>query len=1158
MESSKSPESARRAAEHPFAFLEDFAGFQIALLLRDESPAAAALILSCLPPALSADALAAGGADRVPEIIRRIARLGDISPEVLEQAAAGLREKVRHFRREGGGEPDGMGILTAILRSADASFGDRLLEELEERHPELGRELKNRLRGSAGAVGGIPESFDILEVKDLAELKALGIWVRHRKSGAEVFHILNDDPENLFAFAFATAPEDDTGVAHILEHSVLCGSEHYPLKDAFLVLAQGSLQTFLNAWTFPDKTVYPASSVNEQDYFNLMSVYGDAVFRPLLSEWTFMQEGHREEFSPSPEDGSGKPGGSGGAEGLSLTGVVYNEMKGAFSSLDRYASFWSVRAVMDGTPYVFESGGDPEAIPELTWEGLREFHRRRYSPANCRIFLAGNIPTGRQLAFLDEQFLSVLPPGRAAEPIPPALPRRKPETIRVPCPAGAETKSTVLLSWLCADSTDPVQTMALSCLTEILLGHDGSPLTRTLIESGLGEDLSPASGLEGDLRETVFCAGLRGVAGGAAEVEDLIMGELRRLVREGIPAEETEAALLSMEFAHREIRRAGGPYSLVWLRRSLRGWLHGTKPWDRLLFVPAMTALRRRLAEGGGDSAGNGGGDGGGAGYFESLIKQYLVDNPHRALIVLEPEADFLEKKDAALRGRLAQRAASLGGEERRAIKEKARILEETQGAPETPEALASIPHLSRKDLSPDIDTVPEAFHDAGGLPVLTHETFTNGISYADLAFPLDIFPPETYPWFPLFARVIFSLGLPGMDYGEVSSLLARTAGGQSAMLETGSMVRGSSRAAALPGGIFDLRGRDWLIFRLKALDEKLGPSLDLIRRLIVEADFTDRRRIRDLILEMKNDLDSSLAPAGHIYASGRAGRSFSRSRRTDETWNGLSQIGFIHRIAAMETGAVIEQLTGIRDTLRGAGLIANLTGSAGTLTPSLALLKDRFGGFGPPRPPLAAAELPEEPPGPEVYASPSLQVGFASAALAAAPFDTAGQAAELVLAHHLSTGALWEHIRMKGGAYGAFAHPDHLEGVFSLSTYRDPSPLRSLESFRTILREAPERAFADDGELEKTIIGAYAGETHPRTGAEKGFAGFLRFLYGVEDAHRRRKLERLIGVTAAQVTEALRRLAAGTAPSPVILAGTAAAEQAAKALGVEPRELPS
>ena len=343
----------------------------------------------------------------------------------------------------------------------------------------------------------LKSGFEILDARELSEFGAAAIWAKHQKSGAEVFHVYNDDSENLFSFNFATPPTDSTGAAHILEHSVLCGSASYPLKDAFLVLAQGSLQTFLNALTYPDKTLYPASSVNEHDYFNLMSVYGDAVFRPLLSEWTFMQEGHHLFFSPE-----GK---------LRISGVVYNEMKGAYSSLDAYAGLWSFKSILPGTPYEFESGGDPECIPDLDWQGLKDFHRAWYSPANCRVFLAGNIPTEKQLAFLDEKFFSSLPAGNRNVPFPKTEHWQSPRSFRIPCPAGAEQKPTVLLSWLCGDVTDTVETLALTALTEILLGHDGSPLTRALVDSALGEDLSPVSGFERELRETSFCAGLRGV-----------------------------------------------------------------------------------------------------------------------------------------------------------------------------------------------------------------------------------------------------------------------------------------------------------------------------------------------------------------------------------------------------------------------------------------------------------------------------------------------------------------------------------------------------------------------------------------------------------------------------------------------------------------------
>ncbi|MDR2071235.1 MAG: insulinase family protein [Treponema sp.] len=1008
----------------------------------------------------------------------------------------------------------------------------------------------------------LDSGFEILEVADLAELNALGVWARRLDGGTEVFHIFNDDPENLFAFGFTTLPEDSTGAPHILEHSVLCGSEAYPLKDAFLVLAQGSLQTFLNAMTFPDKTLYPASSVNEQDYFNLMAVYGDAVFRPLLAEWAFMQEGSRLEFvsdDSSPKSGKG--------EKLQITGVVYNEMKGAYSVPDTYANFWSTRAVMPDSPYAFVSGGEPECIPDLTWEGLKEFHRSRYSPANCRVFLAGNIPTEKQLAFLNERFFAGLDQGNAAPPIPKAARWNAPRSLRVPCPAGADEKATVSLSWLCSDITDSGETLALSALTEILLGHDGSPLTRLLIESGLGEDLASGSGLETDLRETVFCAGLMGVSPETKSeaVEALILGELERLVREGIPKEEIEAALLSMEFSNREIRRVGAPYSLVWLQRAFRGWLHGAKPWASLLFVPRFTRLKECLAA---DSR-----------FFESLIQKYLLDNPHRALVTVTPQKGYLEAKEAALAARLAEKEAAMSEDERRRIREKSAELERIQSRGDSPEALARIPHLSRKDLSPAVEPVPRELRAAAGSPVLVHDLFTNGITYVYLAFPADILDGDDYLWLPLFSRAVVSVGLPGMDYGEVSSLLARTVGDLAAAPMSGSIIEGGSRAIPTPAGIFDLAGREWIGYHIKALDEKIGPALDLTRRLITEADFSDQRRIRDLVLEMKNDMDLSLAPNGHIFAGGRSSRDFSRSRRVEELWSGLDQLRFAHTAAGMDTAEICGRLTALRDRLRAGGFIANLTGQGETLEKTLKHLETRWRDFGPPQPANPAVRQdsfalhPEA--GPvkaEVYSSPSLQVGFAALSLPGAAFPRREHAAEAVLSHQLSTGALWEDIRMKGGAYGAFAYADGGEKIFTLSTYRDPNPLRSLGAFTAILRDraglpgkgalnAAQQAALEDA-LEKAIIGRYSKETQPRTPAGKGSIDFSRFLAGVESCHQEMKLRALIDISEDDLAEAARRLSdsadsAGFPLTPVIIAGSAAAKEAAGRLGVEPKELP-
>jgi Zn-dependent M16 (insulinase) family peptidase len=887
-----------------------------------------------------------------------------------------------------------------------------------------------------------------------------------------------------------------------------------------------------------------------------MSVYGDAVFLPLLSEWAFMQEGHRYEFSKDNNK-------------LSITGVVYNEMKGAYSSLDAYSGLWSVKAVLPDTPYGFESGGDPEYIPQLSWEGLKKFHRSRYSPANCRIFLAGNIPTEKQLAFLNDKFFSSIE-GGTAEPL---MVKQKrwttPQKFHIPCPAGGETKSTVFLSWLCADALNTDETIALAALTEILLGHDGSPLMRALTESGLGEDIAPVSGIESEIGETLFVAGLRGVNGATEEmakkIENFILDELRWLVIEGIPKGEIEAALLFIEFSQREIKRSHGPFSLVWMRRALRAWLHGGKPWDSLLIAPSLEKIKQNLAENNR--------------YFESLIQKYLLNNPHRALVTLEPQEDFLPKQSAQLAETLTKAEQSLSEADKTRIVEKSAALEEIQSEGDSPSALATIPHLSRGDLSPEPEIIPRSLVDLQGIPALYHDLYTNGISYIDLAFPLDILPPEDYPWLPFFARAVISVGLPGMNYAEVSSLLARNVGGFSAILHTGSAAPVSAKEQS--NALVNLAGRDWIIYRLKCLDTQTAPSLDIIQRLIHEADFSDTRRIRDLVVEMKNDMRSGFAPNGSGFASCRAGRGASPSSQTKEIWNGISQLEFAHHLATLETAQTAAKLQNLRDSIAAGGLIANLTGSASALKSNGTLIAQKFGSLGSPKIGSGEkikeerekrkekrddvnkySELQPQLPINEVFSSPSLQIGFAAMMLRAAEFDTTAQVAETVLAHLLSTGALWETIRMKGGAYGASASSDTLEHCFSLFTYRDPTPLRSLESFSSIFKGGfsipNDDAFQEN--LVKTIIGCYGRDTRPRSPSDKGITDFLRYISRIKDDYRKRRLERLISVSAEDLAAALDILASQCEQGPtsrVIITGMKDAEQAAKSLGAEVQTLP-
>ncbi|ULQ60315.1 insulinase family protein [Brucepastera parasyntrophica] len=460
--------------------------------------------------------------------------------------------------------------------------------------------------------------FEITDIQELPEMNARGISARHTVTGLEVYHILNSDEENFFSYAFMTPSSDSSGTPHILEHSVLCGSKNYPLKDPFLVLVRQSVKTFLNAMTFSDKTVYPASSMVESDYFNLMSVYGDAVFFPGLEEWVFRQEGHRFEI----DEASGK---------VSIQGVVFNEMKGNYSSFDSIAGDWSLKSLLMGTPYMHDSGGDPAEIPALTYEQFKDFHRKYYHPVNCRVFLCGNISTEKQLELLNERFLRHFTP--AEKPVFESIPQSFDQPRKFEIPAPAETgqdpeKTTVLLNWLLPDATDPVAILEASLLTEILMGHDGSPLNRVLLESGLGEDIAPASGLETEIKHMCFSIGLRGVhTRNTARVESTILETLAELEKNGMPEKDIQAAVRSIDFSNREVRRSGGPFALALMRRSLRGWIHGFGPSHTLRFIPAFEEVKRRID--------------GNPSYITDLLRKWLVGNKHRAVVVVYPDQNW-------------------------------------------------------------------------------------------------------------------------------------------------------------------------------------------------------------------------------------------------------------------------------------------------------------------------------------------------------------------------------------------------------------------------------------------------------------------------------------------------------------------------------------
>lgn len=971
---------------------------------------------------------------------------------------------------------------------------------------------------------GIPASFETLSDRDLPEFRGRGIRVRHRATGLEAYHLRTEDEENVFAFCFGTLPGDSTGVAHILEHSVLCGSERYPLKDSFLLLAKGSLSTFLNAFTFPDKTVYPAASALEADYFNLMAVYADAAFFPLVSRLTFMQEGHRLELGPS-----GAP---------EFKGVVYNEMKGSYSSADGIASDWAFRSLLPGGPYAHDSGGDPAVIPSLRYEDFLEFHRRNYAPSNCKLFLYGNIDTGKQLAFVEERILSR---HAAAAPLPPPAPLvpRFPAPIRLdkPYPAADGATTIVLVNWLAGDALEGDEALALELLAEALLGHDGSPLALALKESGLGEDLASQCGLESELRELVFTAGLRGCpADRAGELESLALSALERLAREGIPGEAVEAALRFFEFSNREIKRGSYPYGLRLMRRSLRAWLHGGGPEDSLLFEQPFARIKARIE--------------GGERYLERLIAERLVGNPHRSLLVVHPDPALSDRERAREESAAASALAAMGPGGRERVAAEAAGLKAAQDMPDAPEALASMPCVGPADIPRRVETIPREGGTLAGLPYLRRDIATNGIAYLDLAFEADGargFPTEAFPWLPLLCRAIGGTGLDGRKWHETSSDLARLTGAFSCSVQS---------SAALDG-----RTRSFVFARAKYLAPLAGEALPLVLGALARSDFTDRARLRDLAVEIRNDFVSSLVPSGSSFAALRSQSRFTDAYRVSEMCSGIYQAYFISALleepdAPDRIAAALEALRGI--LLSRASLSVNLTAQGSALAESESLLASLLPSL--PAGPRAASpgafshaeSLP--PADREAFTAPS-GVGFAAESLRASRIGTAACAHEQLLAHELSTSFLWEEIRMKGGAYGAGLSVDGMEGCASFSTYRDPAPLASMALFGKSLEAAASAAMSEEG-LAKAKVGLASRDLRPLAPEEKGFVDFRRSLYSIDDEVRQARRDRMLAASPSDLRIAAERLLGAYAARKAALIADPSALAGAE--GFRRRELPS
>jgi hypothetical protein len=950
--------------------------------------------------------------------------------------------------------------------------------------------------------------FELIAEQHIAEMNSRAKVYRHRSTGARLLSICNDDENKVFGITFRTPPASSNGIAHIMEHSVLCGSRKYPVKEPFIELAKGSLNTFLNAFTYPDKTCYPVASQNLQDFYNLIDVYLDAVFYPRISEYTLQQEGWHYEAA-------------GADTTLSFRGVVFNEMKGAYSSPDDLLEDKSRRSLFPDNAYGLDSGGDPAVIPDLHYAEFKAFHETYYHPSNAYLYFYGDDPEPDRLRRLDE-WLADFERREVQSDIPLQARFSQPQQLSVPYDSGdaPTAKGYVTVNWLLPEGADVERTLGLSILSHILIATPASPLRKALIDSGLGEEV--VGGVDHHLRQKSFSAGLKGVQlENTGKVEILILDTLARLAQDGLDPNTIAASLNTVEFRLREQNTGRFPRGLALMLTALSTWLYDGDPIAALAFEQPLGAIKARAAAGR---------------YFESLLKEHLLDNPHRTTVSLLPDPEEGHRRAAAEQERLQRTRAAWSAAELQRVIDDCAELKRRQDTPDSPEALATIPVLKRSDLDRKIKTIPLEPLRSNGTPILYHDLFTNGIVYLDVGFDLRALPQDLLPYAGLFGRLLTRMGTGREDFVQLAQRIGRETGGIHAATLTSS-VRDSDRAVA------------YLFVRGKATAAQSGALLGILRDILLTARLDNRERFKQIVLEEKAGKEAGLIPGGHGVVNQRLRARFTADAWAAEQMSGVSQLFFLRSLLeAIEHDweAVLSKLEEVRGHLvnRSIGL-ANVTLDAA----NWAAFRPQLESF------LAA--LPTATITPAVW-QPQFVSRFEGLTIPAqvnyvgkgAPLYRLGyklHGSALAITNYLNATWLWEKVRMQGGAYGGFSQFDRRSGVFTYLSYRDPNVLATLGNFDAAAAFLQHLELSE-AELNKAIVGAIGDLDAYLLPDAKGFTSLTRYLAGDTDEARQQYRDEVLSTTAKHFKSFGEALAAVKEKGEVVVLGAPEAIQQANA----------
>ncbi|MGD8822588.1 MAG: insulinase family protein [Anaerolineales bacterium] len=926
--------------------------------------------------------------------------------------------------------------------------------------------------------------FEKIYSRHVDELNGQATLYRYKQTGTELLSIENDDENKVFAAAFRTPPPDSSGVAHILEHIVLAGSRKYPVKEPFIELVKGSLASFVNAMTYPDKTIYPVASQNQQDFYNLIDVYLDAVFHPRILPHIFEQEAWHYELNDAQDP-------------LTFKGVVFNEMKGSMSNPDRILEQEILEEVYPDTSYAFNSGGNPRNIPDLSYEALKGFYQQLYHPSNARIYFYGDDPVEERLRIVDQYLKDFdrLDPESTIE-LQPRFDKTRQRTRKYMASASDddEAKSMATVNWLLFEPNDPVRFLSAEILTEILMGTPASPLRKALIDSGLGEDVVGTGhnmGFSTDAsRQLFFTAGLKGVKEeNVDKVAPLVQETLESQVRDGLDPDTIAAAVNTVEFGLREMNTGSFPRGLAYVLRSMGTWLFDGDPLTLLEYEKPLQAVKDALAEH--------------PTYFEDMIKTWFLDNPHKVELILLPDETLAAQEEAIETERLEKVRQGMDSTDLEAVMERTRELHQLQEKPDSPDDLAKLPFLQLSDLDPKIQTIPLQQVDSPAATTLYHALPTNSIVYLDLGFDLHALSEEELPWVPLLGRALLEMGTEKEDYVKLSQRIGRDTGGISAHTMT-SLLQESDEATA------------WLFLRGKATTNKANRLLSILEDVLLMPLLDNPERFKQILLEQKARKQSGIVAAGHAVVNSVLRSAYNQADWAGEKMGGISSLFFINDLTKTLDTQWEKTLTALQEVLakliNRRAMIVNVTVDGSDWPDFQSQLKDFLEKL--PQMEVSRQEWAPDYNHANLGLTAPSQVNFVGLSHDLYQAGYTYTASSAVANRYLGTTYLWEKVRVQGGAYGGFGTFSRLSGVYSFLSYRDPNVLKTLEAYRGAGRFLKELDLSQD-ELSKSIIGAIGDMDTYRLPDAKGYLSMSRFLTGDSDQARQARRDQVLSTTA-------------------------------------------